>query len=97
VYNLFQQIFLQVSPLIKDKIGSDWLYDFLEKAFELIWVMKMQDPPMEFVWSKPGDNFDNNMYTYYSKRGSKVSQSIWPAVVLHKAGPLMSKGVAQGN
>ncbi|XP_060556663.1 golgin subfamily A member 5-like [Ruditapes philippinarum] len=93
-------IFRQVSPLIKDKIGStasDGLYDFLEKAFELIWVMKMQDPPMEFVWSKPGDNFDKNMYTHYTRRGSKVSQCIWPAVVLHKAGPLMSKGVVQGN
>ncbi|XP_060556668.1 CAP-Gly domain-containing linker protein 1-like isoform X2 [Ruditapes philippinarum] len=93
-------IFRQASKSIKDKIGPKppkGLEDFLEKAFELIWVMKMQDPAMEFVWSKPGDNFDKNMYTHYTKRGSKVAQCIWPAIVLHKAGPLMSKGVVQGN
>ena len=76
---------------------SKGLDDFLEKALFLIWVMKMQDPAMEFVWSKSGDKFDKTMYTHYTKRGDTVTQCIWPAVVLHKSGPLMSKGVVQGN
>ncbi|XP_053399563.1 uncharacterized protein LOC123557238 isoform X2 [Mercenaria mercenaria] len=73
------------------------LNDFLDRTLELVWMMKIQDPPMEFTWSKEGDKFDKNMYTPYTIRGNTVAQCVWPAVVLHRDGPLMSKGVVQGK
>lgn len=88
-----------MSPFVwesKEVFYSKSLKDFVGKALELVWVMKIQDPPMELTWCNRGDTFNKNMFTYYTNRGNTVRQSVWPAVLLHKDGPLMSKGVVQG-
>lgn len=88
-----------MSPFVwerKEVPRSKCLKDFAEKALGLVWVMKIQDPPMELTWCKRGDTFNKNMYNYYTNRGNTVKHCVWPAVLLHKDGPLMSKGVAQG-
>ncbi|XP_053399565.1 uncharacterized protein LOC123557239 [Mercenaria mercenaria] len=70
---------------------------FVEKAFEIIWLMKIQNPPMEFKWQIRDEKFDRERFTFYTKRGDKVGQTVWPAVLLHEDGPLMSKGIVQAK
>ncbi|XP_053400847.1 uncharacterized protein LOC128557480 [Mercenaria mercenaria] len=70
---------------------------FVEKAFEIIWLMKIQNPPIAFKWQTRDETFDRERFTFYTKRGDKVGQMVWPAVLLHKDGPLMSKGIVQAK
>ena len=56
----------------------------------------MQGPPMCFDWStKHGSQFDTNLYRHYMSSGTVVEFVVWPAMFLHKEGPLIAKGVAQ--
>ena len=57
--------------------------------------MKVQDPPMKLVWQNAGDLHDKNTFTFYKKSGQTVLNTVWPAVMLHSQGPLMSKGIVQ--
>jgi hypothetical protein len=40
---------------------------------------------------------DHNLFSVYTKRGSVVEFVIWPALILNKNGPILSKGVVQGK
>ncbi|XP_052078758.1 myosin-3-like [Mytilus californianus] len=69
---------------------------FFEKSISLSWLMAVQDPEMYL----DGDvehrtKFDKDHYREYTKSGPLFLCSIWPALYLHKNGPLMIKGVAQ--
>ena len=46
---------------------------------------------------KPADSFDTDMFKVYTKKGEKVDYIVWPPLLLHKDGPLVGKGVAQGK
>lgn len=37
------------------------------------------------------------MYRAYTVNGSKIRYVVWPPLLLHKDGPVLCKGVAQGN
>ena len=43
------------------------------------------------------DIFDTKMYRGYQLNGPYIAYIVWPAVSLHKEGPLLSKGVAEGT
>ncbi|VDI41418.1 Hypothetical predicted protein [Mytilus galloprovincialis] len=69
---------------------------FFEKCITLSWLMAVQDPEMYLDEDvKQGTNFDKDHYREYTKSGPLFLCSIWPALYLHKNGPLMIKGVAQ--
>ncbi|XP_053399411.1 golgin subfamily A member 6-like protein 22 isoform X2 [Mercenaria mercenaria] len=68
---------------------------FVVQSVKLVWMMKMQTPPMGFIWAKVNQNVDKNKFTFYTKRGDVTKQCVWPAIELHKNGPLMSKGIVQ--
>ncbi|XP_053399564.1 uncharacterized protein LOC128557054 [Mercenaria mercenaria] len=70
---------------------------FVEKAFGIIWLMKIQNPHMEFKWQRRDETIDRERFIFYTKRGDKVGQTVWPAVLLHEDGPLMSKGLVQAK
>ncbi|XP_052795793.1 uncharacterized protein LOC128228494 [Mya arenaria] len=94
---IFQQMHV---PSIKKKCqvkASTELDKFVSKCVELLWLMEVQDPPMQLIWAEQGHRVDKDRFTFYTKRGEVVQQSIWPAVLLHKDGPLMSKGIVQGK
>lgn len=58
--------------------------------------MAVQDPEMYLDEDvKQGTKFDKDHYREYTKSGPLFLCSIWPALYLHKNGPLMIKGVAQ--
>lgn len=70
---------------------------FVAKLLHIVWMMKIQDPPICLVWQEKGEKINKENFTYYSKRGDVVAFCVWPAVFLHKDGPLMSQGVLQAN
>lgn len=42
-------------------------------------------------------SFDKDLYKEYTCRGEYIDFIVWPTLFLHKGGPLLSKGVAQGT
>ncbi|XP_052794317.1 uncharacterized protein LOC128227638 isoform X4 [Mya arenaria] len=74
---------LQVQPYVKECVL-------------LCWLMCLQDPPV--VLDKPrgrGESFESEMYRAYTKNGKKIEFLVWPAMLLHKDGNVLCKGVAQ--
>ncbi|CAC5361576.1 unnamed protein product [Mytilus coruscus] len=69
---------------------------FFEKSISLCWLMAVQDPEMYLDSDvEQKTKFDKDHYREYTKSGPMFLYSIWPALYLHKNGPLMIKGVAQ--
>ena len=69
---------------------------FYEKCIELCWYMVIQDPAMYLDEDiSPGTVIDKNAYREFTKKGEKVEYVVWPALYLHKDGPLLYKGVVQ--
>ena len=61
---------------------------------ELIWLMVIQDPPMVLKFIEKGEKMDPNIFKPYTKSGSIVVVCVWPALYLHKDGPLVGRGFA---
>ncbi|XP_060582812.1 uncharacterized protein LOC132739174 [Ruditapes philippinarum] len=71
---------------------------YFEACFNLCWLMAVQDPPMCFGPDvRQGDVFDTDLYEAYTKSGNTVAYVVWPALLLHKGGAVLYKGVAQGK
>ena len=71
--------------------------DYIHKVVKYIWAMCAQDPPMVLGFDyKHGDEFDSTKLRSYTKGGNLVDFVVWPVMYLHKNGPLVAKGVAQG-
>ncbi|XP_052794085.1 uncharacterized protein LOC128227508 [Mya arenaria] len=68
---------------------------YFEKCLEVSWLAAVQDPPLALNFN-PGEKFDTALFKDYTKRGPYVEFLVWPALHLHEAGPLLTKGVAQG-
>lgn len=68
---------------------------YVRKTIELVWMMKIQSPPMELEWKHEGDKCNKNRFTFYKRSGDTVKKTVWPALLLHKDGPLVSKGVVE--
>ncbi|KAH3834009.1 uncharacterized protein LOC127878115 isoform X2 [Dreissena polymorpha] len=79
-----------------DKYFIPAMKPFIKKCLFLCWMMVAQGPQMCFDWStKHGSQFDTNLYRHYMSSGTVVEFVVWPAMYLHKKGPLIAKGVAQ--
>lgn len=73
-----------------------YCHEFIERCLEVCWLMCVQDPPVVLNWhAADSDIFDKNMFRYYTKSGSKFDFVVWPAILLHKDGAILSKGIAQ--
>ncbi|KAL3878226.1 hypothetical protein ACJMK2_030593 [Sinanodonta woodiana] len=69
---------------------------YTKECFLLCWYMSIQDPPVVLVEvPTKGSRFDTNIYKHYINSGDTVDYVVWPALFLHKGGPLLTKGVAQ--
>ncbi|VDI01004.1 Hypothetical predicted protein, partial [Mytilus galloprovincialis] len=69
---------------------------FFHKCVHLCWCMAIQDPLMYLAERlSPDTKFDKNEYKEFVKSGDKVKFMVWPALYLHKDGPLLHKGVVQ--
>lgn len=71
---------------------------FFEKCVYLCWSMAIQEPVMYLDDDlKAGIPMDKNTYKDYVKNGDTVVYVVWPALFLHRNGPLLYKGVAQAS
>lgn len=68
------------------------IHKYIERCIELVWLMSVQDPPMYVMSADKGDKVRTDMFTYYGIKGKVVRTTVWPAVLLHRDGPIISKG-----
>ncbi|KAK3607103.1 hypothetical protein CHS0354_026310 [Potamilus streckersoni] len=69
---------------------------FIDECIRICWLMCIKDPPMHMICDLE-TFFDKDKYVAYTRMGQNVSYVVWPVLCLHKNGPLMKKGVAQGE
>ncbi|KAK3593601.1 hypothetical protein CHS0354_018699 [Potamilus streckersoni] len=71
---------------------------YVDKCIEACLLMSVQDPPM-FLSAYPDKDglFSHTSYRAYTKSGKYELFIVWPVLYLHKNGPMMAKGVAQGT
>ena len=67
---------------------------YVLQCIDLVWYMCIQQPPMEIMWAKPGEKFNKEVFLFSGKKGKKFKTTVWPAVFLHKEGPLVVPGYA---
>lgn len=48
---------------------------------------------MHLEWVRFGDILDEEKYKPYKGDGTKIVGTIWPVVLRHKGGPVMSRGI----
>ena len=67
---------------------------YVRQCIDLVWYMCIQQPPMEIMWAKPGEKINKEVFLFSGKKGKKFKTTVWPAVFLHKDGPLVVRGYA---
>ncbi|CAC5416650.1 GOLGB1 [Mytilus coruscus] len=100
--------FLLKNEILCRNVMDDWNYNyknekvmqllmtssFFEKCVHICWSMTIQDPVMYLDEDVPADTqIDKNTYKEFVKSGNTVAFVVWPALFLHKDGPLLYKGV----
>lgn len=71
---------------------------FVQGCLEICWPMTLQDPPVVFgTMAKYGEALKTDIYKPYIQSGPYIKYVVWPSLLLHKDGPLLAKGVAQGS
>ena len=79
-------------------IDNSYIVKYIQKCSELCWRMQITDPPLCLKFDvKNGENLDKNLYNAFTKNGSRIEYLVWPSLFLHKSGPMMAKGVAEGT
>ncbi|XP_071126553.1 putative uncharacterized protein MYH16 [Mytilus edulis] len=75
-----------------------YIVKYIKKCSELCWMMQISDPPLYVNFDvNSGENLNKNDYNVFTKSGSKIDYLVWPVLYLHKTGPMLAKGVAQGK
>ncbi|XP_062578560.1 uncharacterized protein LOC134240489 isoform X2 [Saccostrea cucullata] len=69
---------------------------FADHCIELCWLMQSTQPPVHLSVDIPESReLKHETFKAYTKSGHIIDYVVWPAMYLHKEGPLLSKGVAQ--
>ncbi|XP_063413723.1 girdin-like isoform X3 [Mytilus trossulus] len=69
---------------------------FVHKCVELCWLMAVNDPPVHmFSDMKSGESIDTTYFRHFTSSGDYVEYVVWPALLISKKGPVISKGVVQ--
>ncbi|XP_063416195.1 GRIP and coiled-coil domain-containing protein 2-like [Mytilus trossulus] len=78
--------------------SENYIVKYIKKCSELCWMMQISDPPLYLNFDvNSGENLNKNDYNVFTKSGSKIDYLVWPVLYLHKTGPMLAKGVAQGK
>lgn len=67
---------------------------YIDKCVECVFLMLVQQPPMYLRFPVKGDKMEYSEFKPFRKKGEIIDLCVWPAVLLHKDGPLVSKGSA---
>ncbi|XP_060073303.1 uncharacterized protein LOC132553108 [Ylistrum balloti] len=69
---------------------------FARICVNLCWWMRIKKPPMHIdADMEEGSDINVDFYKNYTQRGKRVKYQVWPALFLHKGGPLLCKGIVQ--
>lgn len=85
---------------LEDRFGKDDVEkckSYIQKCVQCCWFMCVQDPAMQLTVWTIGTKMDSYNMKSFTKNGQYVDFSVWPALYLHKDGPLLSKGIVQGT
>ncbi|XP_053390704.1 uncharacterized protein LOC128553545 [Mercenaria mercenaria] len=92
------------SDIIVQELGIDQqkqetVVSYIQKCMNICWSMCRHEPPVHIEFMDVGDDipFDTNKFKPYTQSGKRLDYVVWPAVYLHKDGPMLAKGVAQGK
>ncbi|XP_060566226.1 uncharacterized protein LOC132725156 isoform X2 [Ruditapes philippinarum] len=87
-----------IATKYKQWVSKEHLEIYTLKCIELCWLMHLQTPPVYLDYAVTiNSTFDTNKYKPYTKSGLTIDYQVWPVLLLHKDGPLLCKGVAQGK
>lgn len=105
-----QQVTKQIGEKVKDEIGKGEIPHFKEfnerlkksvhydrysdNCVKLCWFMCLQDPPVVMMADITPESTKDH-FRAYTRSGPYLGFIVWPALFLHKDGPLLYKGVAQ--
>ncbi|CAC5415454.1 unnamed protein product [Mytilus coruscus] len=79
-------------------LSDNCIVKYIKICSELCWMMQMSDPPLYLNFDvNSGENFNKNDYHVFTKCGRKIDYLVWPVLYLHKTGPILAKGLAQGK
>ena len=81
------------TKLLAEPVSKD-VEAYVRQCIDLVWYMCIQQPPMEIMWAKPGEKINKEVFLFSGKKGKKFKTTVWPAVFLHKDGPLVVRGYA---
>lgn len=70
---------------------------YAEACATLCLYMCVQDPAVYIDSDVPKGKFDKDKYRAYTKSGDEYAFLVWPPLFLHKEGPMLGKGIAQGS
>lgn len=70
------------------------------KCAQICWHMLVCDPPMALETCRKGDIYQCNRYRAYTRSYRQMSKAVvefpvWPALLLHEEGPVVTSGVVQ--
>ncbi|OWF41297.1 uncharacterized protein LOC110462653 [Mizuhopecten yessoensis] len=69
---------------------------FTKCCVNLCWLMRIKNPPLHMDTELVEDSdINTDFYKNYTHKGKKVGYLVWPALFLHKGGPLLCKGIVQ--
>jgi hypothetical protein len=82
-----------------DVMKEEMMFKYIKKCVNVCWSMCRHEPPVhiEFHHLQRDQKFDSNVFKPYTKSGTHLHYLVWLALYLHKDGPMLCKGVAQGR
>lgn len=73
------------------------ILEYVDACIEITWLMCIQDPPMVITWASERETINTNYYKCYKTSGNIVKICVWPLLLLHSKGPIVSKGYILPN
>ncbi|WAQ98518.1 hypothetical protein MAR_022891 [Mya arenaria] len=100
--DLADQVIKAICNVVLKEMGSnqaDEIRNYISKCSLFCWTARSHNPPIYVDFMEVTENmrFDMSVYKPYTKAGPLVDYIVWPPIYLHKGGPMLSKGVAQGK
>ena len=90
VQKLSKKLNTQMNAKPDSKLAS-----YIEKSLEICLGMVNLNPPLVFNFPEKNSAIDTNSYGVFTNSGTDVDFVVWPALLLHDDGPVLTKGVVQ--
>jgi len=94
---MFLQAITKATLDSMDIATDESVENYVSKCADFCWLIRFHDPPVYIMFEevKEGDHMDSKLYRSYTKTGKTMDFVVWPPLLLHKDGAILSKGVAE--